>query len=115
MTSQAKKSKSRKTLHNIAIASLVISLIAFLGVFPISILPIEFYNLITGTIPNSGIIVDLIFFISIPASILAIILGFISFIGGRKEPSTWKLGAAGILLGMLVWPLIIFTGYVIFH
>lgn len=97
---------SRKK-HNLAKVSLVLALLAFLGVFPITFLMAGISHSMTGTTSyRMGVP---IVFLSLPASILAIILGFISLISSEKRSSTRKFAGASIALGILIWPCIILT------
>jgi len=52
-------------------------------------------------------------FFSIAASILAIILGFISYSVAEKDSPTGIIAVVSIGMGIIVWPLALFTGFLL--
>jgi hypothetical protein len=50
---------------------------------------------------------------SIAASVLAIILGFISSPGAEKDSTNRVLAVVGIGIGFIVWLLVLFTGLIL--
>ena len=93
----------------------MLAIIAFFGVFPLSRVPFSISCAIvdwTGCNNFEDGIGFLMFlwFSSIAASILAIILGFISYPGAEKGSTTRFLALGGIVIGFIVWPLVLYTG-----
>jgi hypothetical protein len=119
-TREANISNSEKpffsnTRRGLAIASLVLAVIAMFGVIPISRLHFSISCAIidwTGCTNFDDGIGFLMYswFFSIVASILAIILGFILFLGAEKGSPNRFLALGGILIGFIVWPFVLFTG-----
>ena len=105
---------SNKTADNLAIASLVLAVIAMFGVIPLSGFPFIVSCAIVNWLGCTNLESALGFFSyacfsSIAASILAIILGFISYPVAEKDSTTRIIAIVGIGIGIIVWPLVLFT------
>ena len=118
MAYSEKKGISSTTKYRLAIASLVLAVIAMFGVIPLSgflfIFSCEIVDWIGCTNIEYAIgFLDYLCYSSIAASILAIILGFISYQGAEKDSTTQILALVGIGIGLIVWPLVLFTGFLL--
>jgi hypothetical protein len=102
----------------LAIASLVLAVIAMFGVIPLSIFPFiiscEIVDWTVCTdIDNAVRFFYYLCLSSIAASILAIILGLISYPGAEKDSTTRVIAAVGMGIGFIVWPLVLITGFLL--
>jgi uncharacterized membrane protein len=101
----------------LAIASLVLAVIAFFGVFPLSLVTGEIYCTIVGRIVCSEYYYRSLMYLcysSIAASILAIILGFISFHGSKEDDFSQIISQVAMALGIITILLAIFTRFMLF-
>ncbi len=98
-----------------AIASLVLAVIAMFGVIPLSGFPFIISCAMVDWLGCTNLESALGFFSyacfsSVAASILAIILGFISYSVAEKDSSTGIIAIVSIGMGIIVWSLALFTG-----
>lgn len=99
----------------LAIASLVLAVMAMFGVVPLAIFPFFISCAVVDWIGCSEFDFALQYFyytciFSICASILAIILGILSHRAAEKESNSWIIASVGIGIGLIVWPLILVSG-----
>ena len=118
MAYSEKKGISSTTKDRLAIASLVLAVIAMFGVIPLSgflfLISCEIVDWIGCTDIEYAIgFFDYSCYSSIAVSTLAIILGFISYPGAEKDSTTQILALVGIGMGFFVWPLVLFTGFLL--
>ena len=109
---------SNKTADNLAIASLVLAVIAMFGVIPLSGFPFIISCAMIDWDGCTNLDPALEFFSyacfsSIAASILAIILGFISYSAAEKDSTTGIIAVVSIGIGIIVWPLALVTGFIL--
>ena len=107
MADSEKKGLSSTTRNRLATASIVLAVIAMFGVIPLSIFSLIISCAVIDWIGCTNIEYAIGFlyyacFSSLAVSILAIILGFISYPGSEKESITQVLAAVGIGIGFIV-------------
>ena len=118
MAYSEKKGFSSTTKNRLAIASVVLAVIAMFGVIPLSIFPLIISCTMVDWLGCTSIepairFLSYLCFSSIAASILAIILGFISYSGAEEDSITQVLAVVGIGNGFIIWPLVLFTGFLL--
>lgn len=118
MSNQDENGISSTARDKLAIASLVLAVIAMFGVIPLSIFPFiiscEIVDWTVCTdIDNAVRFFYYLCLSSIAASILAIILGLISYPRAEKDSITRVIAAVGMGIGFIVWPLVLITGFLL--
>ena len=118
MSNQDENGISSTARDKLAIASLVLAVIAMFGVVPLALFPFYISCAIADWIGCTDIDYAVRFFYylclsSIAASILAIILGLISYQGAEKDSTTLVIAAVGMGIGLIVWPLVLLTGFLL--
>lgn len=104
--------------QGLAIASLFFAILAMFGVVPLSILLFFLLCEILNWIGCKDFNYAIQFFyfswiFSITLSVLAIILGIFSHRAVDKESPSQVIASVGIGLGLLVWPLILISGVLV--
>ena len=104
--------------QGLAIASLLSAILAMFGVVPLSILLFFLFCEIANWIgcKDFNYAIQIFYFswiFSIALSVLAIILGIFAHRAAEKESTSRVIASVGIGIGLLVWPLILISGLLV--